>query len=137
MKNFVGIFSVLFLITGCSDSKTMPNKSNQREMVVTATAYNSLPAQTLGHPAEAAWGDTLKPGMKVIAVSRDLLDSGLSYRTKVIIEGLQDTFLVLDKMNQRWKKKIDIYMGTSRKKALKWGKRKVTIRWTPKNKTKT
>ena len=100
-------------------------------MVVTATAYNSLPAQTLGHPAEAAWGDTLKPGMHAIAVSRDLLDSGLTYRTKVTIDGLKDTFLVLDKMNRRWKKKIDIYMGVSRKDALEWGKREVTIRWTP------
>ncbi len=32
-------------------------------------------------------------------------------------------------MNKRWKKKIDIYMGCNLKRARKWGKRKVTIRW--------
>ena len=105
-------------------------------MKVTATAYNSLPGQTLGHPAEAAWGDTLKPGMKVIAVSRDLIDSGLTYRTPVIIDGLPGTYLVMDKMNRRWKRKIDIYMGTSRKDAFKWGRREVTIRWIPNKENK-
>ena len=30
-------------------------------------------------------------------------------------------------MNKRWKKRIDIYMGTDVKKAKEWGKKKVTI----------
>jgi len=117
------------------DGKQEPEQTHQT-MKVTATAYNSLPGQTLGHPAEAAWGDTLKPGMKVIAVSRDLIDSGLTYRTPVIIDGLPGTYLVMDKMNRRWKRKIDIYMGTSVKDALKWGRREVTIRWVPNNENK-
>ena len=127
---FILTFLLLLFFSGC----TTPDKPEpvQNQMKVTATAYNSLVGQTLGHPAEAAWGDTLKPGMKAIAVSRDLIDSGLTYRTKVTIDGLSDTFLVLDKMNRRWKKKIDIYMGTSRHNALNWGKQKVTIRWTEK-----
>ncbi|HVN39144.1 MAG TPA: hypothetical protein VMW19_13335, partial [Myxococcota bacterium] len=33
-------------------------------LVVTATAYNSLPEQTSQDPNTAAWGDELKPGMK-------------------------------------------------------------------------
>jgi len=74
--------------------------------------------------------------MKVIAVSRDLIDSGLTYRTPVIIDGLPGTYLVMDKMNRRWKRKIDIYMGTSVKDALKWGRREVTIRWVPNNENK-
>ncbi len=126
------LVTMLIFLSGCQKSdKPKPVK---RQMEVTATAYNSLVGQTLGHPAEAAWGDTLKPGMKAIAVSRDLIDSGLTYRTKVTIDGLKDTFLVLDKMNRRWKKKIDIYMGTSRTDALNWGKQTVTIRWTEKPK---
>jgi len=32
-------------------------------------------------------------------------------------------------MHSRWRKKIDIYMGTNLKKALQWGRRKVTIYW--------
>ncbi|WP_462281798.1 3D domain-containing protein [Salinivirga cyanobacteriivorans] len=129
----VVLVSVVFF-TQC-DGKQEPEQAYQA-MKVTATAYNSLPGQTLGHPAEAAWGDTLKPGMKVIAVSRDLIDSGLTYRTPVIIDGLPGTYLVMDKMNRRWKRKIDIYMGTSVKDALKWGRREVTIRWLPNKENK-
>ncbi|ALO14472.1 hypothetical protein L21SP5_00801 [Salinivirga cyanobacteriivorans] len=129
----VVLVSVVFFLQ--CDGKQEPEQAYQA-MEVTATAYNSLPGQTLGHPAEAAWGDTLKPGMKVIAVSRDLIDSGLTYRTPVIIDGLPGTYLVMDKMNRRWKRKIDIYMGTSVKDALKWGRREVTIRWLPNNENK-
>jgi 3D (Asp-Asp-Asp) domain-containing protein len=94
---------------------------------VTATAYNSLPSQTLGNPAITAWGDTLVLGTKAIAVSRDLLDMGLKYNTLVQIQGFSDTFYVKDKMHRRWKKRIDIYMGEDYKKAKEWGRKKVYI----------
>lgn len=116
------------LVYTCSNRKT-EKRPEYKELIVDATAYNSIWNQTLGHPAEAAWGDTLKPGMKSIAVSRDLLDSGLTYGTKVQIEGLPGEYVVLDKMNARWDNKIDIYMGESRKDALEWGNKEVTIRW--------
>ncbi len=119
----------LLMLSGCGEDKKVEQK--QRVMQVTATAYNSLPGQTLGHPSEAAWGDTLKPGMRVIAVSRDLIDSGLTYRKRVKIDGLPGTYVVIDKMNSRWKRKIDIYMGISINDALEWGRREVTIRWEP------
>ncbi len=98
---------------------------------VTATAYNSVEAQTKkGDPFTAAWGDKLEPGMKAIAVSRDLLhEYGLDYNTKVKINGLPGTYRVLDKMNKRWKKRIDIYMGTDIQKAREWGKQQVEISW--------
>ena len=113
----------MIVALGCSS----PEK---RSMVVTATAYNSLANQThADHPAITAWGDTLKPGMKAIAVSRDLIDSGLVHGTEVKIKGLKGTYVVRDKMNRRWTKKIDIYMGTSEKNALEWGKKKVKIKW--------
>ena len=83
-----------------------------------------------GNIGLAAWGDMLKPGMKAIAVSRDLIDLGLTHRTEVKIEGLEGTYIVRDKMNKRWTKKIDIFMGMDLQKARKWGKRKVTIHWT-------
>lgn len=97
---------------------------------VTATAYNNVYWQTkTGTPSIAAWGDTLKKGMKVIAVSRDLIDSGLVYNTAVYIPLLQDTFYVIDKMHYRWRKKIDIFMGKDIKKAREWGKQKVSIKF--------
>lgn len=101
-----------------------------RSLAVTATAYNSLPEQTHPlHPNIAAWGDTLYPGMQSIAVSRDLLDTGLVHNTEVRIAGLPGTYRVLDKMNRRWRKRIDIYMGLNRDSALQWGKQQVIISW--------
>lgn len=102
----------------------------KRQMTVTATAYTSHVNQTDSTPNIAAWGDRLKPGMKVIAVSRDMLNVyGLKHRSKVRIKGLDGEYLVLDKMNKRWTKKIDIYMGKDLKKAFKWGRKKVELQW--------
>lgn len=101
----------------------------RREMSVTATAYNSLSEQTRGDPALAAWGDRLEPGMKAIAVSRDLIPLGLTHRVPVRIEGLSGEYLVLDKLHRRWRERIDIYMGSDREAAIRWGKRTVEISW--------
>lgn len=121
-KIFVFIISTLFLAS-CAETKTME---------VTATAYNSVENQTKkGDPYTAAWGDKLKPGMKAIAVSRDLLkEQGIEHGAKVKIKGLPGRYEVLDKMNKRWQKKIDIYMGNDVQKAREWGKQQVEISWT-------
>jgi 3D (Asp-Asp-Asp) domain-containing protein len=103
--------------------------SVERSLVVTATAYNSLPEQTDDEPHTAAWGDPIAPGMKIIAVSRDLIPEGLDRRTPVKIKGFPGVYLVLDKMNKRWEKRIDIYMGTDLEAARAWGKREVEISW--------
>lgn len=132
MLVLVGISGILFYLDYCNKEEELPQK---KMLEVTATAYNSLAGQTYGHPSEAAWGDTLKPGMKAIAVSRDLLDSGLTYGTRVNIEGLPGEYVVLDKMNARWKRKIDIYMGESIASAKEWGKRKVLISWRDEHET--
>ena len=95
----------------------------QRTMTVTATAYNSMGKNI------AAWGTKLKPGMKAIAVSRDLLKKGLRKGTKVKIIGLPGKYTVLDKMHKKWKRRIDIFMGNNVRGAKRWGKRKVKIRW--------
>ncbi|MGB7842259.1 MAG: hypothetical protein WBL21_05670, partial [Salinimicrobium sp.] len=101
--------------------------SDWQSMTVTASAYNSIEVQGQGNPKITAWGDTLYPGVRSIAVSRDLLRKGLTYQTPVKIEGLEGVFIVNDKMHPRWHNKIDIYMGLEKEKALKWGRRKVTI----------
>ncbi|WP_240791410.1 3D domain-containing protein [Psychromonas sp. SP041] len=102
----------------------------EQSLTVTASAYTSSIRETDSTPNEAAWGDKLKPGMKSIAVSRDLLKLGLTHQQEVRIKGFEGTFRVLDKMNKRWKKKIDIYMGKDVKKAREWGKQQVVIYWT-------
>lgn len=117
---------ITFVLFACiSDEKT-----KYKTLIVTASAYNSVYWQTKkSNPSIAAWGDTLKPGMKAIAVSRDLIDSGLTHNTKVYIEELNDTFLVKDKMHRRWTKKIDIFMGNHVQKAKEFGKKTLIIKW--------
>ncbi len=105
-------------------------KERSMSLNVTATAYNSVSSQTDSTPDIAAWGDRLFPGMKAIAVSKDLLiQHGLSYGDRVKIRGLDGEYIILDKMHPRWRKKIDIYMGEDLRAALRWGSRKVTINW--------
>ena len=96
---------------------------------VTATAYNSLAYQTDENPNITAFGDSLKPGLKCIAVSRDLLRKGLKHNIPVKIEGLDGIFLVKDKMHSKWNNRIDIYMGRDVKAAKKWGRRRVCIEY--------
>lgn len=102
----------------------------KRSLRVTATAYTSHPKETDDTPFLAAWNNRLTPGMKVIAVSRDLLSMhGIKNGTKVRIAGLPGVYHVRDKMNKRYRKRIDIYMGVDRRKALRWGRRSVKIYW--------
>ena len=117
----IAITLVLCLFTHCDtpiETQTLP---------VTATAYVT-PSNT-NKTYLGAWGDTLKPGVKAIAVSRDLLQKGLTYGDEVAIEGLEGTFRVMDKMHARWNDKIDIYMGHDKQAARDWGKQKVIISW--------
>ena len=115
----------VFIFLSCNSKK-----NNTRTLEVKATAYNSLAYQTKAtNPSIAAWGDTLKPGMKSIAVSRDLIDSGLTHNKAVYIEGFKKPFFVKDKLNKRYTKRIDIYMGIDVKKAKQWGVKNLTISW--------
>ena len=96
-------------------------------MEVRASAYNSLAYQTSSNPFITAFGDSLKPGDKYIAVSRDLLWGPLKENTEVHIEGLEGTYIVKDKMNRRYWNTIDVYMGLDVKAARNWGRRKVML----------
>lgn len=127
MSRYVFILFILICFSNCKYG--VEEGYVWKELEVTATAYNSLAYQTSSNPHITAWGDSLIPGKKYIAVSRDLIALGLTHNTPVIIEGFDDIFWVKDKMNRRWKKRIDIYMGTNVKKARKWGKRKLTIQY--------
>ena len=102
----------------------------KRKLRVTATAYSSHKAQTDNTPFLAAWNNRLRPGVKSIAVSRDMLTRyGMKNGTKVRISGLPGIYRVRDKMNKRYKKRIDIYMGLNKRRALRWGRRSVVIYW--------
>ena len=123
---FFSLFIVLGLFLGCRE-----NRKEARHvwfpLDVTATAYNSVKSQTSGVPNITAWGDTLVPGKKSIAISHDLVSKGLKYGTMVRLKAFPDTFIVNDKMHGKWENRIDIYMGKDIARAKKWGKRKVRI----------
>lgn len=105
------------------------SSAEERVLEVTATAYNSTVAQTDSTPYEGAWGDAITPGMQVIAVSKDLLEAGLTRGVEVRIDGLRGTWVVLDRMPARHHRRIDLYMGLDVAAARKWGVRSVVLRW--------
>lgn len=104
--------------------------AEERTLVVTATAYNSTRAQTDERPNKGAWGDRIEPGMKIIAVSPDLVKQGLRRGVVVRIDGLEGEWTVLDRTPSRYRNRIDVYMGVDIAAAKAWGRRKVTLRWT-------
>ena len=124
---FWSIFLVLFLFA-CSAEEKAPNT---KCIKVKASAYNSVPYQT--RPGSSgditAWGDTLVDSIPSIAISRDLLDSGLVYGTMVKIHGYTQNFIVNDKMNKRYTKRIDIHFGKDIKAARKFGVKRLNICW--------
>ncbi len=130
MRTILKYLCILCLTTifSCKNSaEDVPDSYNWHSRMVTATAYNSLAYQTDGDPNITAFGDTLQPGLKYIAVSRDLLALGLKHNTPVIIEGLEGIYLVKDKMHSRWRNRIDVYMGIDVKAAKIWGRQRVCI----------
>jgi 3D (Asp-Asp-Asp) domain-containing protein len=152
MKYFFTLFILFFfLLTGCTREYIKPISSTPKiikkikkksetinkdfSLRVTATAYISRRRYTDSNPFIGAWNNRLSPKRKSIAVSNDLLRMGLGNGARVRIKGLRGIYTVRDKMHRRWRKKIDIYMGTNLKKALQWGRRKVTIYWDKKTLT--
>ena len=126
MRNRFFIVFILVLLFNCNNGDKHYVWLTKE---VTATAYNSLAYQTSTQPNITAFGDSLKPGMKCIAVSRDLLALGLKHNTLVTINGLDGVYLVKDKMNKRWKNRIDIYMGNDIQAAKNWGRKKLQIKY--------
>ncbi len=124
---YIGIMGAMaILLTGCG------NRGEAycwQPLEVTVSAFNSVSWQTDSLHNIAAWGDTLQPGMKCIAVSRDLIARGIGYNTPVKIEGMPGMYLVKDKMHNRWRNKVDIYMGKDVKAAREFGRKKLRIRY--------
>jgi 3D (Asp-Asp-Asp) domain-containing protein len=115
----------------CAGPGGLPGRGAPRTLEVTATAYTSSARETSGDPFLAAWGDRLRPGMRALAVSPDLVAAGLRRGARVRIEGVPGEWRVLDTTADRFRRRIDLYMGTDRAAALAWGVRRVRIAWEP------
>ena len=84
---------------------------------VVATAYNSLASQTDSTPWITASGTRCRRGV--------IASNFLPFGTKVMIDGFGDqVFVVEDRMNRRYTKRIDIWFR-SYKDAMRFGKRKI------------
>lgn len=127
----IGLAITVLMFLSCKERKEerFEDRYVWDSVNVTATAYNSLAYQTSSDPYITAFGDSLKPGLKYIAVSRNLLEQGLKHNTPVKIEGLEGVYWVKDKMHSRWTNRIDIYMGVDVGAAKQWGKRRVCIEY--------
>ena len=130
-------FGLVLLAGGCIGRTAVrpelpppPFPSAVRELEVTATAFNSVVAQTDAQPTLTASGEHLRPGVRALAISRDLERAGLTFGTRVEIDGYGE-WVVQDRMAPRWRRKIDLYMGEDEEAARRFGTRSVTIRWTP------
>lgn len=109
------IYLIFFLLL-----KVPKSAAEMQTRVVKATAYCM---GTIG-----AWGDRVHVG--VIAVSRDLEAIGLDKGVVVHVSGIGEC-VVKDRMP--WQKNhIDIYM-LSKKRAKKFGKKRLKISWHKKN----
>lgn len=125
---------LLFLLTLSTTSPSSPIDDVEviREEV-TATIYHAVPSQTnedylttasmkkidSNHPGKHRW----------IAVSRDLEELGFVFGTKVKITGtgeLDGIWQVEDRMNKRYKKRIDFLVDKYRKYG-KWNNICITI----------
>jgi 3D (Asp-Asp-Asp) domain-containing protein len=67
--------------------------------------------------------------MKAVAVSRDLIELGLDNQTEVWIDGFDGPYRVVDKMNRRYERRIDIYFGKDVAAAREFGRRTARIYW--------
>lgn len=122
MQIGVGIlFATLLLIY--VDRCTRYNNENHDSLErVTVTVYNSECTQTDAKPLETASGfrinieDIKSKKIRIIAVSRDLLDkypygSIVIISNKVINAKYGEVFVVLDTLNERYTKTIDILIS--------------------------
>ncbi len=89
---------------------------------VTATIYHAVPAQTDSTPFITASNRVIDKdnpgGHRWIAVSRDLEELGFVFGARVCVENagpMNGYWTVQDRMNKRWKHRIDFLVNESRR----------------------
>ena len=103
-------------------------------LLVTVTIYHADPKQTDNTPFITASNkviDSINPaGHRWIAVSRDLEPLGFTFGACVLVEGIgpdiDGEWQVQDRMNKRWKKRIDLLVNKNMKYG-KWNNIKLTL----------
>lgn len=91
---------------------------------VTVTAYSPRVIETDSTPFINACGKRVAEGQ--VAVSRDLWNAGYQCGSRILIEG-KGEYIVMDKMNKRWKNRVDIFFMKTRH-AYRFGKKSLIVR---------
>jgi len=107
---------------------TFPNKEVPSALfsrIVTATAYTASVEECDSTPETTASNNPSRIG--TLAVSRDLEVLGLTLGKVIIVEGL-GPMMIEDRMNSRWKNRIDI-LHANKEAAKLFAKQKRKIYW--------
>jgi hypothetical protein len=100
------------------------------EVATVTVAAFSIALRAPGEdPLRGRWGDELKPGIKAVAVSPDLVARGLSQGTRVRIEGLPSAYRVRDQLADGTLERVEIFMGTDAASAERFGEKRMRIWW--------
>jgi 3D (Asp-Asp-Asp) domain-containing protein len=112
------VFSVISISSSTAQEALIKGKYRiKKSGAVTATAYNSMESQCDSTPWITASGTRCREG--VIAANF------LPFGTKILIEGFPNQiFVVEDRMNRRYKYRIDIWMRHY-KDAIKFGRKEI------------
>ena len=136
MKKLLTLFisSIIFFSLSCFDVSSGKNNSNyidkqrvqlierikKESLLITVTAYSPTKEECDDDPFTTAFQKPVRKG--IIAVSRDLEDKyGWKEGDKIYIVDL-GVFEVGDRMNKRWKKRVDIFFFKT-SEAKKFGKK--------------
>lgn len=108
--------------TPAEPEEKLPEKKPNRTMKAVITAYTSTPDQTDSSPFIAASGKRVHDGM--------IAANGLPFGTIIKIPSLygDKEFIVEDRMNARYGLgRMDIWLDTTKKEALKFGVKRVMV----------
>lgn len=98
-------------------------KGLARRKVVTVTAYSPRESETDSTPFITASNGQVRPG--IVAVSRDLFESGWVFGKKVYIKNM-GVFIIDDLMAESKREQLDIFMYDSNQ-ALHFGVKKMEV----------
>jgi 3D (Asp-Asp-Asp) domain-containing protein len=97
-----------------------------RTVPITITAYSSTQDQCDSTPHITASNKAVRRG--IVAISDDLMqEMGICFGQRVLIPG-HGVFEVQDRMNPRWRRRVDIWQG-DREAAKLFGLQKGTLLW--------
>ena len=129
MLRFIRIIVILVLIMNVL---ALISLSCHGQIFVTATVYNAVPSQTDSDPLVTASNKKINPDnpQRWIAISRDLESIGVNLGDTICVENagtMNGHWVVEDRMNKRWRKRIDFLVHDSIKLG-KWNNVKLLIK---------